>query len=44
MATWPGDMVIARVGDKAWSIGKADVEGMFFKGKAFMQQPLLWVI
>jgi hypothetical protein len=36
------DMRVAGVGFKTWSIpGKADVEGVFVKGEAFMQQPLL---
>jgi hypothetical protein len=36
------DMRVAGVGDKTWSIpGKANVDGIFVKGEAFMQQPLL---
>jgi hypothetical protein len=42
MATMLLDMRVAGVGFKTWSIpGKADVEGVFVKGEAFMQQPLL---
>jgi hypothetical protein len=42
MATVPLDMVVAGVGNKTWSIpGKADVEGRFVKGEAFIQQVLL---
>jgi hypothetical protein len=37
MATMLLDMRVARVGDKTWSIpGKADVEGVFVEGEAFL--------